>query len=127
MTQAKWEATEYFKEFAEDFNTATMPHEKFYDYDKWEMEEYNRRKDNANSKNGLVSDEFRHHEEMRQKAAEKQRQELDMIKSGMSRDKIIDMKNQARMKAEMVSAYKMGDDEKVKKLQRRLEPDEKLG
>ena len=102
-----------------------MPHEKFYDYDKWEMEEYNRRKENAENKKGAVSDEFRHREEMRQKAMEKQRQELDLIKSGMNRDKIMDMKNQARMKAEMVSAYRMGDDETRKRLQRRLEPDEK--
>ena len=125
LTKAKWETTEYFKEFAEDFNTATMPHEKFYDYDKWEMEEYNRRKNHANSKKGAVSDEFKHLEEIRQKAIEKQRQDLDMIKSGMSRDKILDMKNQARMKAEMVCAYRMGDDQKRKRLQRRLEPDEK--
>merc|ERR1740130_1127238 len=40
----KWEVQNYFKEYAEDYNTATMPHIKYYDYDKWEMEEYNKTK-----------------------------------------------------------------------------------
>jgi hypothetical protein len=31
---------QYFKEFCEDYNTATMPHEKFYNYEAWEMNEY---------------------------------------------------------------------------------------
>ena len=34
------ELVEYFKEYAEDYNTATMPHIKYYDYNKLEMEEY---------------------------------------------------------------------------------------
>lgn len=44
----KWEMTESFKEYAEDFNTVTLPHQKYYDYDKWEMEEYNRKKGRIN-------------------------------------------------------------------------------
>merc|ERR1711865_909125 len=40
----KWEMHNYFKEYAEDYNTATLPHIKYYDYDKWEMEEYQKRK-----------------------------------------------------------------------------------
>jgi hypothetical protein len=34
------------------------------------------------------------------------------------------MKHQARIKAEMVNAYRVGDEETRKKLQRRLNPDE---
>jgi len=30
----------YFGEYAEDYNAATMPHARYYDYDKSEMEEY---------------------------------------------------------------------------------------
>ena len=30
----------YFKDFIEDYNTATMPHEKYYNYEAWEMKEY---------------------------------------------------------------------------------------
>ena len=39
----KWEERELFKEFAEDYNTSTLPHEKFYDLDKWGREEAARR------------------------------------------------------------------------------------
>ena len=30
---------EVFSEYAEDYNTATMVHEKYYDLEKWEVEE----------------------------------------------------------------------------------------
>jgi hypothetical protein len=36
----KWELRDLFKEYAEDFNTATLPHAKFINYEKWEVEEY---------------------------------------------------------------------------------------
>ena len=41
-----------------------------------------------------------------------------------SKDKIEEMKQQARIKAEMVNAYRVGDEQTRKKLQRRLNPDE---
>lgn len=36
---------QYFREYMEDFNTCTLPHEKFIDLEKWEMAEYNREYD----------------------------------------------------------------------------------
>jgi hypothetical protein len=32
------EKMDYFRIFMEDYNTATMPHEKFYDIGRWETE-----------------------------------------------------------------------------------------
>jgi len=122
---AKWEISNYFKEYAEDFNTATLPHEKYYDYDKWEMEEYNKRKKDAQSKKGAVGDEFEHQEEMRKRAVEKRQKEFEMVKHMMSKEKIEEMKGQARLKAEMVNAYRVGDEETRSRLQKKLEPDEK--
>ncbi|KAI8812263.1 hypothetical protein BJ742DRAFT_673880 [Cladochytrium replicatum] len=29
---------EYFSEYVEDYNTATLPHEKYYDIDKWDRQ-----------------------------------------------------------------------------------------
>lgn len=121
----KWEMTECFKEYAEDYNTATLPHMKYYDYDKWEMEEYNKKKEESKSKKGAISDEFQFQEERKKKAEEKRRKELDMVRSTMSKEKIEEMKRQSRLKAEMVNAYRVGDEEKRKRLQKRLEPDEK--
>lgn len=121
----KWELSESFKEYAEDFNTATLPHIKYYDYDKWEMEEYKKKKEESESKKGAKSDEFQYQEERRKQAEDKRRKELDLVRITMSKNKIEEMKRQSRMKAEMVNAYRVGDEEKRKKLQKRLEPDEK--
>ena len=35
---SKREEKELFAEYAEDYNTSTLPHEKYYDLDKWERE-----------------------------------------------------------------------------------------
>lgn len=121
----KWEMTEVFKDYAEDFNTATLPHEKYYDYDKWEMEEYNRKKQESQSKNAAISDEFQFLEERKKQAEDKRRKELELVRMTMSKEKIEEMKRQSRLKAEMVNAYRVGDEQKRKKLQKRLEPDEK--
>lgn len=38
----KREEKELFAEYAEDFNTSTLPHEKYYDLDKWERSQQGR-------------------------------------------------------------------------------------
>lgn len=121
----KYEMVEAFKEYAEDFNTATLPHEKYYNYDTWEMDEYNKRKAEASKKKGAKSDEFEYEEQRRKKAEDKRRKELELVKFTMSKGKIEEMKRQSRLQAEMVNAYRVGDESKRKKLQKRLEPDEK--
>ena len=121
----KFEVSNYFKDYAEDYNTATLPHIKYYDYDKWEMEEYNKKKEEATSKKGAVGDEFEHQELIRKKAADKRRKEFEMVKTMMSKEKVEEMKRQAQLKAEMVNAYRVGDEENLKRLQKKLEPDER--
>lgn len=121
---SKYEVANYFKDYAEDFNTATLPHEKYYDYDKWEMEDYTRQKEESHAKSSVLGDEFEHREEMKRKAEEKKRKEFETVKLLMSKDKIEDMKRQARLKAELANAYRVGDEETRKRLQRRLEQDD---
>ena len=43
---------DYFKDFCKDFNTATMPHTKYYNFPKWEMKEYEKKKAAAAGKGG---------------------------------------------------------------------------
>ena len=43
----KHKLMKYFKEYANDYNTATLPHMKYYNYDKCEMDEYARKKREA--------------------------------------------------------------------------------
>ena len=35
---------EFFKEFMEDYNTATLPHAKYYNYEAWEALDYEKQK-----------------------------------------------------------------------------------
>ena len=44
FTGPKWELQNYIAEYMEDYNTATLPHIKYYDYDKWEIDEYQNNK-----------------------------------------------------------------------------------
>ena len=128
---------EYYSEYAEDYNTATLPHLKYYDYDKWEMEEYARKKREAETaaagKDGgagggnVALDELRHREEMAERAKRKKMEELQIVQYGMTAEKREEMKRQARLRHEMAVAYKTGDEETRRRLQKRLEPEERLG
>mmetsp|Transcript_20258 Transcript_20258/g.58132 ORF Transcript_20258/g.58132 Transcript_20258/m.58132 type:complete len:418 (+) Transcript_20258:28-1281(+) len=129
FTGPKYELLEFFKEFAEDYNTATLPHMKYYDYDKWEMEDYAKRKKEAEGAamgggSKARSDEFKHREELKRKEEEKHRAEVELMRATVSA-KRDEMKNQAFLKAELQNAYKTGDQDKIRSLKRRLEPEEK--
>jgi hypothetical protein len=124
FTGPKWELQEYFKEYAEDFNTATLPHIKYYDYDKWEMEEYQKNKlKTETSGSSMVKDEAVHMMGLKEKAAAKQKEEFAMVKSMMNKDKINEMKRKTQLQAEMAHAYKVGDQETYLRLKSRLEPE----
>ena len=58
---------EYFKCFVEDYNTATMPHKKYYDYNKWEMKEYQRKQKSKTSTIDDSNQEY-HFDDEKQKA-----------------------------------------------------------
>lgn len=62
---SKWEILNYFREFMEDYNTATMPHEKFYNYDAWELKEHQRKQDKKEKKRLKVQETFNDEEERR--------------------------------------------------------------
>lgn len=126
----KHELMEYFKEYAEDYNTATLPHMKYYNYDKWEVEEYARKKREAEAAaaaqdgggGGHVAlDELRHKEKMAARAKQRRLDDLKVVQYGMTAEKREEMKHQARLRHEMAVAYKTGDEEMRKRLQRRLE------
>ena len=119
----------------EDYNTATLPHVKYYDFLKWEMEEYARKKKEAHDKATAAAgggegtttaalDELQHKEEMAKRAKQKKMDELRQVTSMMTAEKRAEMKHQAQLRHEMAVAYKTGDEETRKRLQRRLEPEE---
>jgi len=126
----KWELQNYFKEYAEDYNTNTLPHIKYYDYDKWEMAEYERSKREAASAAAATSssaqrDEAMHRLQKQEAARNKREEERNLVRSMMSREKIEEMKRKKQLQAEMEHAFKTGDRETYRRLQKRLEPEEK--
>ncbi|KAL3925804.1 MAG: hypothetical protein SGILL_000152 [Bacillariaceae sp.] len=120
----KWEVQNYFKEYAEDFNTATLPHIKYYDYDKWEMEEYQKQKSQAETSEGASAKEALFLREQQEKVKSKRAEGFDLIKTTMNKDKMEEMKRQKQLHSEMTHAFKMGDQERYLQLKKRLERDE---
>ena len=66
------------------------------------------------------------HLEKQQEAARKKRnEELGLVRSMMSKEKIQEMKRKKQLQAEMEHAFKTGDRENYRRLQKRLEPEER--
>jgi hypothetical protein len=145
-------------------NTATLPHKKYYDYDKWEMEgkvyrisisshscslletiydfslvwhhvflfiyyiEYQKQKAKEAklnvSGNTVLADEARHKREQQERARAQQEAERRALYGSMSREKVEEMKHQARLRSQMQMAYKTGDKATYQRLKERLEADE---
>ena len=123
----KWELQKYFDEYREDFNTATLPHQKYYDYDAWEVREHENQKARQaelSSKSVVRADEAQHQALMRRRAAQQERAALDLVKSSMSREKVKEMKHQSDLRAQMQIAFKMGDKKTYERLKERLAADE---
>ena len=104
---------------------STLPHKKYYDYDRWELEEWESNK--AASTGSQISsarrDEALHMQILQEKARQKQKQELEILKSSLNKDKRDEMKRKAELQAEMAHAYKTGDQETYIKIKNRLEPE----
>ncbi|TYZ61418.1 hypothetical protein PybrP1_002968 [[Pythium] brassicae (nom. inval.)] len=123
----KWEAMELFKEYMEDYNTATMPHEKYYDIEKYEMHAHqqkllkaNRKSDKQQQQRDAVADEERVRLE-RQRAREKKEQEdFRLVMQYMDKDKIEDMRRQEELRAQMRMHYKSGNVAEARRLEQML-------
>ena len=125
---------QYFKDFAEDYNTATMPHPKFYNYEKWEIEEYQRKQRQAQSNESSAIPTFFNDEEMVKQNRKRQKEEeerlaFQALRQRMAVDKNLqeDMKRQQQLTVELQQAYKRGDTATVKRLEKLLAPDEMTG
>lgn len=102
----------YFEEFREDFNTATLPHKKYYNFDAWEQAEWDKKKSESTPKQ-KSNDELAH------KAL--RRQEEANVK--LDTETIADMKHQAALRTQMQVAFRTGDTETYERLRRRLNAD----
>ena len=102
------------------------------DYDKWEMEEYQKTKAKAAaaaedkySSSGAKWKEELHMRERQEAARNKKKDELGLVRSMMSKEKIEEMKRKKQLQAQLEHAFKTGDRATYQRLKKRLEPEEK--
>jgi chromosome condensin MukBEF ATPase and DNA-binding subunit MukB len=126
----KWELQQYFATYVEDYNTATLPHKKYYDYDKWEIDEYQKQQQHEqlhlSSLGGAASaraDQRQHELEQQQRTQRKRQQDIELTKTLMNTEKVQEMKQQADLRAKMQIAYKMGDTTTYERLKEKLGPE----
>jgi hypothetical protein len=137
---------EYFKSYIEDYNTATMPHEKYYFYAKWESEKYQQEQarkagggrnpdfvyasdDEAGGGHGArgMTDEEALWRDQRASREKQQQIEFQQLKARMANSTGAreDMRRQEQLRGELQLAYRSGDTAAIAKLERVLKPDDK--
>jgi hypothetical protein len=131
----KREIMENFKSYIEDYNTATMPHDKYYHYERWEAMQYAQQQQYQQSQQQqhmlqgnqdlILQDEENKRLQQKQKKSHEQAVEFNLIRNSMmiNKDKQEQMKKQAQLSTELQIAYKRGDRSTVKRLERLLTPD----
>ena len=79
----------------------------------------------VSGRSSVLADEARHKREQQERARAKQEKERQALFGSMSREKVMEMKHQATLRAQMQMAHKTGDMATYRRLQERLEADEK--
>ncbi|KAF0695025.1 Aste57867_14125 [Aphanomyces stellatus] len=115
----KWEAMELFKEYMEDYNTATFPHEKYYDVEKYEMRKLSK-KGKKKRKADAVEDEEQLRRDVQRRKLEERKIELELTMQTMNREKIENMRHQEQLRTQMQLHYKAGNVEEARRLEQRL-------
>lgn len=121
-----------FKEFVEDYNTATMPHKKYYNVEAWDREMSNKRQKkntgdemSAAAKASLTSfdDESARKEEFKHLQAKKQEQALndEVRKLRANKDKVQEMRNQDQLRTHMDQLNRQGNTKEAEKIAKRLD------
>uniref|UniRef100_A0AAV1UKA5 Uncharacterized protein n=1 Tax=Peronospora matthiolae TaxID=2874970 RepID=A0AAV1UKA5_9STRA len=125
----KWEAMELFKEYMEDYNTCTMPHEKYYDIETYEMRRYQKQQRKAFDKQkgassdkaiDALADEERVRRERLDARGKKEQEEFRLVLQLMDKDKIEAMREQERLRAQMQLMYKSGNVQEARRLEQIL-------
>ncbi|RLN87422.1 hypothetical protein BBJ28_00015975 [Nothophytophthora sp. Chile5] len=124
----KWEAMELFKEYMEDYNTCTLPHEKYYDVEKYEMRRYQKQQRKAHAKQqgatdkavNALADEERLRRERRAAREKKEQEEFRLVLQLMDKDKVEAMREQEQLRAQMQMHYKSGNVGEARRLEQIL-------
>lgn len=129
LYQSKRDVMKYFQGFMEDYNTATMPREKYYNFEQWEMKEYMKGKHNLQNtqEKQVFNDEEEHYRERKRLKEEKEREEFIKLKNQIAgnRDQREAMRRQELLRIELSQAHRQGDRETIMKIEKLLAPDPK--
>ncbi|EFN57120.1 hypothetical protein CHLNCDRAFT_143975 [Chlorella variabilis] len=122
------EEKEMFKDYMEEFNTATLPHRKYYDLEMYEKQQAAKAARKGLPAGGAVERTAFEDEKERQRelAAERKRMAAEKMKKAYDElrttDKAKDMREQQLLRSQMELAYKTGDRKKAEKLAELLKP-----
>lgn len=127
-TLPAWEEKQMFKEYMEDYNTATFPSKKYYDLDL-----YHRRKMMKEVEKGALkaiqaertvfNDEEQRRQELRRERDQQKEAEIEALKHSMQRGMAKAMREQAQLREEMNYQFRLGNFEAAAAIQKRLDPD----
>ena len=119
------EEKELFRSFMEDYNTATLPHKKYYDLERYERHKRRSGRSAVDREKPRVFDdeEERRQEAIREKEREKEQRFQEAYAILKSGDRAADMREQELLRARMKLAYRTGDHQTAQKLADKLRPD----
>jgi hypothetical protein len=124
----KWEEKELFATFAEEHNTASFPHEKYYNLDKWHAKQAAEAARNGGIVEAAV--DFSRLEEDRRRELESERSrskdaaQAKLLEHMRLMGKLDGLREQQALQTQLHLAGQLGDWEKVKELQKTLAPDD---
>ncbi|KMS97972.1 hypothetical protein BVRB_4g096910 [Beta vulgaris subsp. vulgaris] len=125
---SNWEEKKMFKEYMEDYNTATFPSKKYYDLDAYHRHQLEKEMKKGFKKVGetertVFNDEEQRRQEMMQVREKQKEQEVEALKDAMKSGMAQAMIEQARLKEEMTYLFKIGNHEAAAAIQKKLDPD----
>eukprot|EP00914_Ancora_sagittata_P022406 GHVO01044586.1.p1 GENE.GHVO01044586.1~~GHVO01044586.1.p1 ORF type:complete len:120 (+),score=28.80 GHVO01044586.1:63-422(+) len=116
-----------FKEYVEDFNTATFPHKKYYNLDQWEIRRAQKKASRGAAEEfSFFDDESRRKAEIQKVRDHRQVQSVMKAYEDMKADTDLAeaMKRQRMLKEQMDTLFRQGRSTEAEKIQRLLKPDE---
>eukprot|EP00249_Psilotum_nudum_P016407 c25808_g1_i1 orf=631-1725(-) len=126
-TLSTWEEKQMFKEYMEDFNTATLP-KKYYDLDAYHRRKIIKDREKGTNKKEQTertefNDEEQRRQELRREREQKREAEIEALKHAMQSGMAQAMREQAQLREDMQYQYRVGNLEAAAAIQRRLDPD----
>ena len=130
----KNELLELFKDYAEDFNTCTLAHEKYYNLERYEAGERARAAAGGASSSSSAADagsfDMRKEQEARKRVEQARAKEADqarmaMYYNSMDAARVQQMKSQEELLLKMQYAYRSGNIAEAQRIKDGLERDKK--